>query len=338
MAVLPDGSGAPSRGLVAESRRHLRRLGRGAGRPLPALPLVRRGQGTKSQRLAVLPLIRTSSPDFEETGNPSAPRESDDAHSHDSCGMLDTLTIVQGTGGRRWPASRLQRKRPAPEFRELPMTLAALVIAIVTQGPAGPATVSGQVVDSRGQPASGVEHLAFGVARRRRGQRRARAGEVGSGGPFSDRRPRREGSPSHGPSARRSGPTTRTTGIAGQMFSRSAPPAAGSVKLKLEGPAQAAVRVVGPDGQAGAGCVVWRRDGCTWSPEFSPGPHFSCPTRWPTCSRGRPTPRATRRSAGSEPSTSRPYRLTPPASVARSAHSSRARTASARSSSRRPAG
>ena len=74
LAVLAGGSGPPSRGLVAESAGHLRRLGRGAGRPLHALPLVRRGQGAPSRRLAVLPLIRLSSPGVEEMGNQSASR------------------------------------------------------------------------------------------------------------------------------------------------------------------------------------------------------------------------------------------------------------------------
>ena len=64
--VLAGGSGPPSRGLGAEPAGHLRRLGRGAGRPLHAVPLVRRGQGAPSRRLAVLPLIRLFSPGVEE--------------------------------------------------------------------------------------------------------------------------------------------------------------------------------------------------------------------------------------------------------------------------------
>ena len=54
--------GTASRGLVAESPGHLRRLGRGARRPLHPVPLVRRGQGAPSRRLAVLPLIGRQDP------------------------------------------------------------------------------------------------------------------------------------------------------------------------------------------------------------------------------------------------------------------------------------
>ena len=60
--VLAGGSGPASRGLGAGPAGHLRRLGRGAGRPLRTVPLVRRGQGAPSRRLAVLPLIWLLSP------------------------------------------------------------------------------------------------------------------------------------------------------------------------------------------------------------------------------------------------------------------------------------
>jgi hypothetical protein len=53
---------APSRGLGAGPAGHLRRLGPGARRPLRTVPLVRRGQGAPSRRLAVLPLIELFSP------------------------------------------------------------------------------------------------------------------------------------------------------------------------------------------------------------------------------------------------------------------------------------
>ena len=57
LAVLAGGSGPPSRRLGAGLAGHLRRLGRGARRPLRTVPLVCRSQGAPSRRLAVLPLI-----------------------------------------------------------------------------------------------------------------------------------------------------------------------------------------------------------------------------------------------------------------------------------------
>ena len=172
------------------------------------------------------------------------------------------------------------------------MILAALVILIVTQGPVGPVTVSGQVVDSKGRPASGIELWLSGWP----GAGAARAvlarAKSGPDGRFridvpTEKDPRRTSLPlavwAYDPDG----------GIAGQMFSRSAPPASGSVTLKLEGPAQATVRVVGPDGKP-VPASPCRRDGCTRSPEFSPSPHFSCPTPWLNYSRERPTPRAAR--------------------------------------------
>ncbi len=69
LAVLSSRSGHASRGLGAEPSRHLCRLGRGAGRPLPPVPLVRRGQGAASRWLAVLPLMRPSLPGVAEIGN-----------------------------------------------------------------------------------------------------------------------------------------------------------------------------------------------------------------------------------------------------------------------------
>ena len=52
----PAALGPPPEGWPLSLPGHLRRLGRGAGRPLRALPLVRRGQGAPSRRLAVLPV------------------------------------------------------------------------------------------------------------------------------------------------------------------------------------------------------------------------------------------------------------------------------------------
>jgi hypothetical protein len=141
----------------------------------------------------------------------------------------------------------LQKRWLALEFGELPMTLAALLIAIVAQAPVGPATVSGQVVDSKGQPAPGVEVLLSGWPSGTTTAVLARA-KSGPEGRFRIDVPT-EKDPIRRDFSLAVWAYDPNDGIAGQTFSRSAPPAPGSVTLKLEGPAQTAVRVVGPDGR-----------------------------------------------------------------------------------------
>jgi hypothetical protein len=127
------------------------------------------------------------------------------------------------------------------------MTLAALLIAIVAQAPVGPAMVSGQVVNAKGQPASGIEVLISGWPVGGAARTELARAKSGPEGHFRIDVPAEKDPHPNLPLAVWA--YDPNEGIAGQMFSRSAPPAAGSVKLKLEGPAQAAVRVVGPDGK-----------------------------------------------------------------------------------------
>src|SRR5262249_35468997 len=148
------------------------------------------------------------------------------------------------------------------------MTLAALVVMIAAQAP-----VSGQVVDASGRPASGVEIFLSGWP----GRGAARAGltrtKSDPEGRFRidvpvEKDPDRAGFP------RAVWAYDPDKGISGQVLSRSALPAAGSVKLKLAGPARTAVRVVGPDGRPVPAARL-----------FPTSVHVDNPTRqWPTFS------------------------------------------------------
>ena len=82
----------------------------------------------------------------------------------------------------------------------------------------------------------------------------ALAGEVRSGRAVPDRRSPGKGSP--GPFSPGALGLCPEGGLAGQAFSPSVLPAAGSVQLKLGGPVHTAVRVVGPDGKPVAGARV----------------------------------------------------------------------------------
>ncbi|HZW31241.1 MAG TPA: carboxypeptidase regulatory-like domain-containing protein [Isosphaeraceae bacterium] len=132
------------------------------------------------------------------------------------------------------------------------MIVGALVIMALAQAPAGSATVSGQVVDAGGRPAAGIEVLLSGLGRgtwRSPVLSRAKSDHDGR---FridvpTETDPRRPhfllAVWAYGPEA----------GLAGQSFTPSALPSAGSVQLKLGGPAHTAVRVLGPDGKPVAG-------------------------------------------------------------------------------------
>ena len=132
--------------------------------------------------------------------------------------------------------------------------IAFLLIALA-QAPAGPATLSGQLVDAAGRPAIGVEVLLSGM------------GPIGGGRPVlararSDREGRFRIDVPAATDPRRARlmialwAYTPKDGLTGQAFSPSAFPAPGSVQLKLGGPVHTAVRVVGPDGKPVAGARV----------------------------------------------------------------------------------
>jgi hypothetical protein len=130
------------------------------------------------------------------------------------------------------------------------MIVGALVMMALAQAPAGSATLSGQVVNAEGRPAAGVEvvlsmgrgHVECSVLSRAKSDRDGRF-RIDVPAESDPRRARFYLALwAHDPKA----------GLGGQ-----APlPAAGSVQLKLGGPAHAAVRVVGPDGKPVAGARV----------------------------------------------------------------------------------
>jgi hypothetical protein len=135
------------------------------------------------------------------------------------------------------------------------MIFNVLVMMALAQAPAGSATLSGQVVDAEGQPAAGIEVLLSGLGRASWEQpvlsrvKSDREGRFRIDVPL-EKDPQRAGFPmtlwAYAPEA----------GLAGQVFSPSALPAAGSVKLKLGGPVHTSVHVVGPDGKPVAGARV----------------------------------------------------------------------------------
>ena len=128
------------------------------------------------------------------------------------------------------------------------MMIGALVMMALAQAQAGAATLSGQVVDAEGRPAVDIGVWLSGIG----------------GGPWglpvlSQAKSDRDGKFRIDVPAEKD--TRRAyfllvvwayapkTGLAGQAFSKTAVPAAGSVQLKLGGPVRTAVRVVGPDGK-----------------------------------------------------------------------------------------
>ncbi len=133
------------------------------------------------------------------------------------------------------------------------MIVGALMTMALAQAPAGPGTVSGRVVDAGGRPAAGVEVLLSGtgtfrlpvLARATSDKDGAFRIEVPAG---KDRQRTQFGVGVWAYDPDR--------GLAGQAFTPTAVPAAGSVRLKLGGPLHTAVRVVGPDGKPVAGAVV----------------------------------------------------------------------------------
>ena len=206
----------------------------------------------------------------------------------------------------------------------------------LAQAPASSGTLSGQVVDAAGRPA-GVEVLlsalgrAPGVDRCSRG--RSPIARDGSGSTFPPKRI------PGGPFSRwRSGPTPRRRGLAGQAFSPSALPAAGSVQLKLGGPGAHGGSRGGTRWKAGGRRAGSAGVGACGRRGPAQVDVSRCPTRSPTCSRPRPTPTARGKSRAVEPRTSRRSWSKPPGSVSREASSARVPAASGRSHSRPPAG
>jgi Carboxypeptidase regulatory-like domain len=135
------------------------------------------------------------------------------------------------------------------------MIVAAFLLTALAQAPAGPATLSGRVVDAQGQPAAGAEVLLSGIWRGREGPPVLARAKSDQKGRFrieapGEKDPKRSNSPlavwAYSPQL----------GLAGQSFSPSALPAPGSVQLKLGGPVQTTVRVVGPDARRIAGARV----------------------------------------------------------------------------------
>jgi Carboxypeptidase regulatory-like domain len=135
------------------------------------------------------------------------------------------------------------------------MIVGVLAMMALAQAPAGPATVSGQVVDAEGRPVAGAEVVLSGF---RRGTWQVAALAL----VMSDRDGRfRIDVPAetdtrlpHGYQALWA--YAPKAGLAGQALAPEAPPKAGAVQLKLGAPAHTAVRVVGPDGKPVAGARV----------------------------------------------------------------------------------
>ena len=74
------------------------------------------------------------------------------------------------------------------------MMIGALVMMALAQAPAGPATLSGQVVDAEGRPAAGVEVLLSGWEVRLWGRPVLSRAKSDRDGTVPDRRSRRKGS------------------------------------------------------------------------------------------------------------------------------------------------
>ncbi len=135
------------------------------------------------------------------------------------------------------------------------MIIATLMMMAVAQPQASPATLSGRVVDVEGRPAIGIEVLLSGIGRGPWGLPVLSRAKSDRDGKFrldvpAEKDPRRAhfllAVWAYAPKE----------GLAGQAFSPSAVPSAGSVQLKLGGPAHTAVRLVGPDGKPVAGARV----------------------------------------------------------------------------------
>jgi hypothetical protein len=136
------------------------------------------------------------------------------------------------------------------------MTFVSVLLVALAQAPAGPPTVSGQVVDADGRPVSGVEVLLSGLWR---------AG--GEGRPVlslvtSDAQGRfrldvpAEKDPQRSHFKLALWAYEPKLGLAGQAFSPSELAKVGAFPLKLSGPVHTALRVVGPDGKPVNGARV----------------------------------------------------------------------------------
>ena len=135
------------------------------------------------------------------------------------------------------------------------MIVAGLLMMALAQPPVNSGTLSGQVVDASGRPAVGVEVLLSALGRATRGRpvlSRARSDREGR---FRIDVPA-EKDPQRARFLLALWAYAPNEGLAAQAFSPSALPAPGSVQLKLGGPAQTAIRVVGPDGKPVAGARV----------------------------------------------------------------------------------
>ena len=136
------------------------------------------------------------------------------------------------------------------------MIVGALVMMALAQAPASPATLSGQVVDAEGRPVAGVEVLLSGFRRGTCASTALARATSEQDGPFRIDIPAETDSRQANYSYLAVWAYDPKVGLAGQSFARSAPPAAGSVGLKLGGPVHVAIRVVGPDGKPVAGARV----------------------------------------------------------------------------------
>ncbi len=135
------------------------------------------------------------------------------------------------------------------------MIVGALVILALAQAPTSPATLSGQVVDAEGRPAVGIEVLLSGLANATWARPVLSRTRSDQGGKFEIVVPAGQ-DPGRTRFLLALWAFAPQAGLAGQAFSPSALPAAGSVQLKLGGPAHTTVRVVGPDGKPVAGARV----------------------------------------------------------------------------------
>jgi RNA polymerase sigma factor (sigma-70 family) len=181
--------------------------------------------------------------------------------------MATNLLGTEPSASTRTVAANHEIAKPGPErIESLDQTKAEVrVDAALGEAPAQPpasaATVSGQVVDSKDQPVPGVEVMLSGWGDGMLNNAvRARTTSVRDGrfriGVPAEKDPDRQDSPVA------VWAYDAKLGVAGQMIKPSKMPAAGSMKLKLAGPVQATVRVLGPDAKPVAGArvtPVWLR-------------------------------------------------------------------------------
>ncbi len=135
------------------------------------------------------------------------------------------------------------------------VTALVMVALVRAQAPSAAATVSGRVLDAEGRPAVGVEVLLSGLEAGSPGRPVLSRAKSDNYGRFKIDVPD-EKDPSRANSPLALWAYRAKSGLAGQAFTRRALPATGSVRLKLSGPVQTALRVVGPDAKPVAGARV----------------------------------------------------------------------------------